>query len=96
MKNKRKNATDYDIFGSVLRGTEEGEAMVKTVIQEKQTPENLNKLAKAVSIDWNQTDNNVLHLKLAFSRFEEKLEKNKQDIIACYVREKENKKESPS
>ena len=94
MKKKRKNVTDYDLFGSVLRGTEEVETMVKTIIQGKQTPENLSKLAKAVSIEWNQTDNNVLRLKLAFSRFEEKLEKNKHDILAYYAREKENQKDS--
>lgn len=88
MNMKKRNSMEYEVFGSKLRGTDEVENIVKTIIQKKQTPANLRKLAKAVSIEWKHTEENVSQLNLSFSKFEEKLEKNKQEISEHLAKQK--------
>ena len=80
---------NYKIFGSELRGTEEVENRIKSVIREKETPENLKILATALSAEWKNEDQNVSRLKLSFSKFEEKLEERKAEIFRLYAMEKE-------
>jgi len=94
MEKKEKALAKYEIFGSDLRGTDAVEKEVVAVILEKETPENIKKLARELDKEWSKEDENVAKLKLSFSRFEEKLELKKAEISRIYALEKEKKKAS--
>jgi len=89
MKKEINARADYEVFGSKLRGTEEVEKKVKAVIVKKETAENLKTLGKALLVEWKATEENVSNFKLAFSKFEEKLDQNKAEISRCFAKEKE-------
>lgn len=88
MKDKKKVLADYKIFGSEYSGAGDFEARVNILIQEKETPENLNKLAKVLFKRREIKDENVVKSKLSFSAFEQKLEERKAEIFRIYEVEK--------
>ena len=93
MKKGRNTLADYKIFGSETRGAEGGNKLIKEFLHEKQTPENLKKLATAVSIVWpHNKEKSVLDVKLSLSKFQEKLKKNKQEISEYLAQEREKKR----
>lgn len=92
MDKRAKTLATYKIFGSSLRGLEDVERMVAAVIEEKETVENLTVFADNLSVEWKYTEENISNLKLAFSKFEAKLELKKSEIIFAYAAEKEKRK----
>ncbi len=67
-----KNPTIYSLFQSELRGSNEIDRKLENALNEMQTPENLMKLKKAVSLgDWEPRK--VKRVNLDFSKFETKL-----------------------
>ncbi len=92
MKRGKNTLAGYEIFGSNLKDTKEGIELMEAFILRKQTPENLRKLATAVSIVWPQINQeSVLDVKRSFSKFQEKLESNKQQISEYLAHEREKK-----
>jgi len=92
MEKKEKALAKYEIFGSDLRGTDAVEKEIVAVILEKETPENIQKLARELDKVWSKEDENVSRLKLSFSKFEEKLELRKAEISRVYALDKEKRK----
>jgi hypothetical protein len=84
---------NYRLFGSKGRGEPIVEKLLEKVIEEKQTPDNLEIMAKAVAVDWKNTDTNVSRMKFAFSDFEKKMEMMRPEIERFYAKEK--RKRSP-
>lgn len=89
MKKKNSALADYEVFRSKLRGTDEVEKLVKAVITKKETVDNLKTLGKALLVEWKSTEEDVSNFKLAFSKFEEKLDQNKAEISRCFAKDKE-------
>lgn len=95
MKKGTNTLADYKIFGSENRDTEGGNILIQEFLHEKQTPENLKKLAAAISIVWpHNEEKSALDVKLSLSKFQEKLEKNKQEISTYLDQERKKKRSS--
>ena len=88
MERKIEFDENYKLFGSKGRGEVVIEKILDRVIEEKQTPENLEVLAKSVAAEWKNTEANVSRLKLAFSDLEKKIEKMRPEIESYYATEK--------
>ncbi|TDE11327.1 hypothetical protein [Dyadobacter psychrotolerans] len=89
MEKKMKATEDYRLFGSQRRGEAEVEQKIKSVLAEKETVDNISTFSRAVSKEWNCSENNVSRLKLAFADLEKKIEKLKPELARQYAAEKE-------
>lgn len=77
-----KNSSRYKLFKSTKRGSEEVENKIADMIDQMQTPENLNKLVNAISLDRWKTPGSARG-KMDFSKFEEKLNRAKSEYFCA-------------
>jgi len=76
-----KKTTNYSMFSPDVRGSEDAEFRLKLLIGKMQTAENLQKLARAVSLDcWEKEKTKPA--RMDFSRFEEKLNNVKKEFFS--------------
>jgi predicted nuclease with TOPRIM domain len=76
-----KNLKDYGLFGSLKRGNKEVEEKLQEMVAKMQTPENLEKMVKAVATKRRKFDEPIKPSRLDFSKFEEKLNQAKKDYF---------------
>lgn len=74
-----KNSSRYKLFGPSGRGNEEVEGRLRELIGQMQTPENLRKLMSVITPETRQSP--LVERKMDFSKFEEKLNKAKDEYF---------------
>jgi len=89
MKKKSGIIDDYKIFGSDSRGSDDVEANIKLLLQEKETAENLEVFIQAVSKSWKGSAGKYRRPKLSFADIEKRIEDLKPEIARHFSENKQ-------